>query len=184
MIIAVSANKALSIKRRGCGSKVFKVLLGDYNFVVSFFFKSSRDGHRAARCSADMRADDKTESHDRICGGCFSVCKIKQCRMKHGPVSPPEKKPLPAWTRRRPWSRQGQNIWPALESCDTMNSIGIRADWSFVCTQNTEIKISAHKKTQKKHAWLAGGRLHRSLHVHQQYDPKYAKCQCLWCIWY
>lgn len=92
MIIAVSANKALSIKRRGCGSKVFKVLLGDYNFVVSFFFKSSRDGHRAARCSADMRADDKTESHDRICGGCFSVCKIKQCRMKHGPVSPPRKK--------------------------------------------------------------------------------------------
>lgn len=48
MIIAVSANKALSIKRRGRGSKVFKVLLGDYIFAVSFFFSPPCICHVAA----------------------------------------------------------------------------------------------------------------------------------------
>ena len=153
MIIAVSANKALSIKRRGCGSKVFKALLGDYNFVVSFFFKSSRDGHRAARCSADMRADDKTESHDRICGGCFSVCKIKQCRMKHGPVSPPKKNPCQPEPDVDPEVARGRisgQRWKAVTR------------WTRSASEQTEA-LSAHK-TQKLKS------LHTKKHKRNMHD--------------
>lgn len=120
MIIAVSANKALSIKRRGRGSKVFKVLLGDYIFAVSFFFFPLPVfvtwrllSSKVQRWYESRQQNWKSRSYPwRLF---FS---LQNKTMQNQTANESQKKTLPAWTRRRPWSCQGQNIQPALESYD------------------------------------------------------------------
>lgn len=159
MIIAVSANKALSIKRRGRGSKVFKVLLGDYIFAVSFFFfplpvfvtwrlLSSKVQH----WYESRQQNWKSRSYPwRL----FFSLQNKTMQNQMANITSLQKNPYqlepdvdPEVARGRIFSQR----WKA-----TTQWTRLASEQTEALSEQTQKFKSLHTKTQKKHAWLAGG---------------------------